>query len=69
MKRTPHVVPTYHTSGGVCMAGHDSAQEITIVHTVPRMTQQERQEAEKRAAADLYDVLSDIYKKLSIESE
>lgn len=60
----------YNTSnGGVCMEGNNITQQVEVTHTVPKMTDTERTIAEKRVSSDLYEILSDIYAKLKLESE
>lgn len=64
---TRQVTTAYTPVGGVCMV--DETQQMEVIHTVPKMTETERQVTEKRISNDLYSVLSDIYDKLQSESE
>jgi hypothetical protein len=61
---------TAYTSigGGVYMVENKGRQEqVQVIHTIPKMTDDERLIVEKRVANDLFNVLSDIYTKLKIE--
>jgi len=61
---------TAYTSigGGVYMVENKGRQEqVQVINTIPKMTDDERLIAEKRVANDLFNVLSDIYTKLKIE--
>ena len=61
---------TAYTSigGGVYMVENKGRQEqVKVIHTIPKMTDDERLIVEKRVANDLFNVLSDIYSKLKIE--
>lgn len=42
-------------------------EQVQVINTIPKMTDDERLIAEKRVANDLFNVLSDIYTKLKIE--
>ena len=70
MKRTQRQSVTAYTAlGGVGMDDRGGTQQVEVLHTIPKMTVEERKEAEKRISNDLFEVLSDIYNKLQSESE
>lgn len=68
MARGQSAIAYTSIGGGVYMVNNKGRQEqVQVINTITKMTDDERLIAEKRVANDLFNVLSDIYTKLKIE--